>query len=293
MTILDLIPSGPSNSIRCDHHPVLEPGSRAFPNGRYHLKFEQIRPSDSGSLDMLIFDLEHKIEQAQFITRLVGEGRADFACIVSSPQSSYRRIYRSRDSRQRIECDRANLGEPPLFTPLVVCTDQIVWTLDTDTDGVDPIWHGQTITLNRGSRLAVGNIVRLETSMARLLKLHADKDLEPGQFYVEEQTEPYQFNVKLHPKLHRFLRYKSGQRAERNNIIVHIVTACLALLQREWREGDDKKDWESIPNLKAFAAHLEDLNIPLWTDEEFVPEQAATKLYPLEFADPDSESTME
>lgn len=242
---------------------------------------------------MMTFTVKHEIEKAPFITRLVEEGRAAFACIVSSPISSYRKTHSSRGPRQRIECAQVDLGEPPMFTPLVVCTDQIVRTLDAQTDGVDSIWHGQTITLYKGSRLAVGSIIRLEASMAHLLTMHADASLEPGQFFVEEQTEPYQFSVKLHPDLHRFLRYKSDQHVQRHNIIVNIVTACLALLQREWGAGDDDKDWESVPNLKAFAAHLDARDIPHWTEVDFIPEKAATKLYPLKLTVLDPESVVE
>ncbi|MCY4152762.1 MAG: hypothetical protein OXE94_11080 [Aestuariivita sp.] len=291
--VLDLVVPGPSNSIRSDNHPVLEPGNRSFPQGCYRLAFEEVRSPDSGSSNMMTFSLRHEIEKAPFITRLVEEGRAVFACIVSSPLSSYRKTYSSREPRQKIECAMADLGEPPMFTPLVVCTDQIISTLDAETDGVDPIWQDQTITLYKGSRLAVGSIIRLEASIAHLLTMHSDASLESGQFFVEEQTEPYQFSIKLHPELHRFLRYKSDQHVQRNNIIVHIVTACLALLQREWGDGNDERDWESVPNLKALAAHLAARDIPHWTDGEFIPEKAATQLYPLKLMVSDPESAME
>jgi len=285
MTTLDVVVPGAANSVRSDHHPVLEPGSRAFPQGCYRLTFEQTRsPESDPSSDEMTFTLCHHIENAPFITRLVKAGQAEFACIVAAPRSSYRKLHRSPRPEQAIACHRADLGEPPLFTPLVVCTDQVELTLDADRDGVNEIWQDQTITLHKGQRLAIGSIIRLETSMTHLLSMQADDTLEPGQFIVEERTEPYQFSVKVHPDLHRFLRYKSDQsdQSVRHNIIVHIVTACLALLQREWKEGDDDKDWESVPHLKAFAAYLEAKGIRHWTDEDFRPEEAATRLYPLE-----------
>ncbi len=117
--------------------------------------------------------------------------------------------------------------------------------------------------------------------MTHLLSMHADESLEPGRFHVEAQTEPFRFIVKLHPGLHGFLRHKSDPPVQRNNIIVHIVTACLALLQRDYgKEGDDG-GWESFPALRAFASHLEANGIRHWAEEGFRPEEAATALYPL------------
>jgi len=282
MTLLDVAVPGAANSIRSDHHPVLEPGSRAFPQGRYRLAFEQVHSRNAGPSDQMTFTLRHQIEGAPLIPRLVETGQAAFACIVAAPRSSYRELHHSSEAAQTIVCDRDDLGEPPLFTPLVVCTDPVEMTLDAHRDGVDAIWQGQTIALDRGHRLAIGHVIRLEASMDHLLSMHENSTLAPGGFFVDECTEPYRFSVQLHPDLHRFLRYKSDQNGQRHNIIVHIVTACLALLQREWDPGKvDGKDWVSIPNLKAFADHLEAKGIRHWCDESFRPEEAATQLYPL------------
>jgi len=285
MTLLDVVMPGATNSIRSDRHPVLEPGSRAFPQGRYRLAFERTSAPDSDpAANALTFTLHHQIEGAPLITRLVEDGAAAFACIVAAPRSSYRELHHSSEAAQTIVCDRDDLGEPPLFTPLVVCTDPVEMTLDAHRDGVDAIWQGQTIALDRGHRLAIGHVIRLEaSSMAHLLSMRADNTLKPGQFIVDAQAEPFQFIVRLHPDLHRFLKHKSDHHHQRHNIIVHIVTACFALLHREYREEDeDSEGWDAIPNLKALAAHLEAKGIRHhWCDESFRPEEAATQLYPL------------
>ncbi len=162
MTPLEVVALGPSNSVRSDSHPVLEPGSGAFPRGRYLLEFERNGSPGSGPSDVTAFSLLHRIENAPLIQRLVDRGYAEFACIVSSPLSSYRKTHRSPTRSQEIHCAVDDLGEPPMFTPLVVCTNGTSLTLDADTDGVDEIWNGRTVTLDRGSRLAVGSTVRLD-----------------------------------------------------------------------------------------------------------------------------------
>ena len=63
--------------------------------------------------------------------------------------------------------------------------------------------------------------------------------------------------------------------------MTHIVTACLALLQRDFQEDSEEDGgWKSLRNLRAFAEFLERENLGHWSDEEFFPEKVATKLYP-------------
>ena len=263
---------GPSNSIRSDHHPILESGNLSFPRGRYTLDFQL-------GDDRASCAVTHHIEHAPLVTRLLEAGQAQFACVVSSPISSYRKTHLSADPRQTVAWSPDNLGEPPLFTPMVLCTDSIDLTLDANTDGVHRIWDGHSITLRKGTRLAHGSVIRLEASIIHLLSMQEDASLDPGQFVIDSKDEPFCFLVKLSPDLHRFLRYDHA--AHRTNIMTHVVTACLALLQRRYSDDDGDSGWKSHRNLVAFADHLEDKQLGHWNDDDFQPEKAATALYPL------------
>ena len=279
---LDLIIPGPSNFIRSEFHPVLVPGNKAYPKGRYILDFNQGSAQDS-------LNLYHQIKEAPLITNLINDGNAKFACIVSSPMSSYRKIHLSSDVRQTIEWDVNKLGEPPMFTPMVICTKPIEITLDANEHGVHKIWHGVTVSLQKGDRLVIGQVIRLEASITHLLLMQEDKDLNQGEFRVENKTEPFKFVVKLHPELHQFIKLNKTS-VFCNNIIVHIVTACFSLLQRDFRDVDNENGWKSHSNLKALASHLEGKKLPLWIDDNFNPEEVATKLYPLSLPKKESES---
>ena len=265
--------NSPSNAIRSHGFPVLEAGNISYPNGRYALEFEP------GS-DRTSFVLRHRIEGAPLISRLLSEGKARYVCAVSSPVSSYRRTHASRTESHRIRWDENNLGEPPLFTPMIVSVAACDLMLTEERDGVHGIWDQQTVAIETGSRLALGHVVQLRSSILQLLSLQIKKDLGDGEFYVDPLTEQgFQFRVNLSPDLHRFLQVprKDGIR---EHVMTHIVSACLALLKREFSDDDDEGGWKSRRNLRAFAEHLESKGLPHWSDEEFQPEWVATKLHP-------------
>ncbi len=263
-----------SNAIRSHGFPVLEVGNISFPNGRYALEFEP--GSDRSS-----FVLRHRIEGAPLISRLLDEGKARYVCAVSSPISSYRRTHVSETESQHVQWNESDLGEPPLFTPMIVSLSECSLVLSAKRDGVHEVWDQQTVSLQRGSRLALGHVVQLRSSILQLLTLHADKDLGEGEFYVDALTEQgFQFRVSISSDLHRFLKVPRND-GIRGHVMTHIVSACLSLLKRDFHaDSEDDGGWKSHRNLRALAEYLTSRDLPHWSDEEFRPEQVATKLYP-------------
>ena len=270
---------GPSNAVRAHEHPMLESGNPSFPGGRYRLG---LSPGD----DRCSFRVTHEFEAAALVTRLLKSGDARCACVVSSPRSGYRHLHMAASREHEVRWDVADLGEAPLFTPVVVCMAERELILDSARDEVHPIWDKQAITLRKGSRLALGTVVQLQSSILHLLSLIQDDQMEDGQFQVEIESEPFCFKAHVGAALYRCLRYSGG--TMRHNIMTHIVTACLARLQRDYAEDDDETGWQSHRNLGAFADYLAASGQPHWTDEKFRPEQVATAIYPL--ALPDDES---
>ncbi len=280
---IEVVLHGASNSIGSHAHPVLESGSIAFPNGKYFVSFDR----NGNTSD---FQLTHQLEGVPLLDRLIMEGKAQYACIISSPRSAYREIHLSSKPCHTISYNVDNIGEPPLFIPAILCIRGSKITLCSEKDGTHEIWDAQQVTLSEGTRLAVGNVVQLEASITQLLSLHADENMEIGGFAVDIQSEPFGFRANLHPELHQFLRF--GKSELHHHFMVHIVSVCLALLQREYSETDsaensngdefgDSSGWESHRSLKALADLLKNENLPHWTDESFRPEYVATRLYPL------------
>ena len=269
---VEVVVPGPSNAVRAHDHPILEAGNLSFPEGRYVLYFK-------AGEDCSSYTITHNITGAPLITRLLKEGQAKFACIVSSPISSYRKTHVAEAEQHEVGWDSNEVGEPPMFTPVVVCLEAQNITLDESRDGVHKIWDNQQIVLHKGSRLALGSVIQLESSILHLLSLHEDANLEHGQFVVEPESEPFRFRVNVGTKLHQFLRYRVGE--HRSNIMTHIVTACLARLQVDYKNDDGEAGWKSHRNLKIFADYLYHRGLEHWSNDDFRPEKVATSLYPL------------
>ena len=265
-----------SNSIRSYRLPVLEAGNLSFPNGKYILEFE--RSVDGSSINIC-----HRIEGARLISELLENRCAEYACIVSSPISSYRDITRSNDPTHAVEWDEKDMGEPPLLTPMIVCSVDREIVLNSREHEVHEIWDGRTIAIEKGTRLALGPVFQLQGSILHLLKLTEDSNLGKGEFRVAAvQENGFRFRVNLHPELHQYLKVDRGD-GTRPHIMTHIVTACLALLQREYPSRTDEEDGQSDPRgLMVLGDHLKSRKLPHWRDEEFQPELVATKLYPHE-----------
>lgn len=258
-----------ANAIRSPRFPVLEPGNTSFPNGKYAIECKL--GSDKCSLR-----ITHHIEGAPLISRLLDENKAVYVCTVSSPISSYRKTHKWKTKEQPISWDEGDIGESPLITPMIVSTARDYrLRLNGEQDGVNQIWHGQVIDLKKGSRLALGSLIRLKaSSIIHFLKLDSDETLQSGEFYVVAETEgDFRFRVHLNPKLHTFLQKNSN---ERSHIMTNIVTACLALLQRDYNDNEEYDP----SSLRILANHLERRDLPHWGDDGFRPEQVATRLYP-------------
>ncbi len=268
VTELVTIAATSANTIGSHGHPVLEEGNLSYPAGKYIVGFEG-RRGESG------FELVHRVEDAALVSNLVGAGCARYGCIVSSPRSFFREIRLTDDSRQNISWDDADLGEPPLFTPVVFCARTVEVTLNAARHGVHRAWDGVTVVLKKGARLAMGHVFDLRSSVLQLIRIETDDDQKGNSFRVEAESEPFRFVVRAAPALHRHLRAAPADRT-RKNVLTHIVTACFALLQR--RFADDREGWDR--NLERLADLIEAKYPYCWDEDEFRPEAAATALYP-------------
>ena len=261
-----------NSAVRGHAFPALESGNTSFPRGRYVVRFE---PGEDGSS----FTVGHRIEGAPLIERVIADGLAQFVCTVASPRASYRVSHASRDSTQVIAWRSDELGEPPMFTPMVVATERFERTLDRGRDGVHDLWHGRTVVFEPGMRIALSDVVLMHASMASLLLFALDQQLDEGRFRVEAAAEEgFRFRVHLAPGLHRFLRGDS-RNPQYPHIVTHIVGACFGLLKSDPLD-DDEGGWESYQGLKALAEQLKANGLPLWSEDDFSPELAATTLYP-------------
>ena len=264
----------PNSAVRAHAFPALESGNMSFPEGRYVVGFEP-------GADTSSFTVRHRIEGAELINYAIAEGFAQFVCTVASPISSYRVSHMSKSSTQVIGWENGDLGEPPMFTPMVVVAAPFTRTLNQERDGVHELWDGRTVSFERGMRLALSDVVLMRSSVLNMLIFERDPTLSDGEFHVEaEGREGFRFRAHLAPDLHRFLKYDSED-PRRGHIVTHIVSACFGLLRANYAEDEEEEGgWRSYRGLQAMAEMLKEHGLPHWSEDEFSPELAATKLYP-------------
>ena len=255
-----------ANTIGSHDHPVLEEGNLSFPLGRYVVGFVG---GDGSS-----FELMHRLEGAALISDLLRQKKARYGCIVSSPRSFYRKMHLAEGSRQRIAWDDRELGEPPLFTPVILCTGTEKVVLSAERHDVHPAWNDVSVAMYKGARLAVGHVFDLRSSVMQMIRMEVDESLSGNRFQVQAQAEPFGFVVKASPSLHRYVRTARAD-PTRSNIMTHVVTACFALLQKRFR---DPEEWDR--NLERLAEHIGSWYPHRWDEEDFQPEAAAMELYP-------------
>jgi len=264
-----------SNSIGAHGHPLLEDGNMSFPRGEYRLDIK-------GGPKEASMTVDHSIAHAPFIQRLLRAGSAGYACIVSSPTSFHRVTHRSADCAHTVDWDRHAMGEPPLFTPLVYCRREVAATLDIHRDGVHPVWHGVPVHLREGSRLAVGPVFDLRSSLTRMLRIRLNEQLSGprgDRIRVEYAKDSSCLVAEVGAGLHRFLKRTGPSDLTRNNILTTIVTARLAHLREHHA---DETSVENDRTLLALANYVRDNTASgkSWLDEDFAPEEAATEIFP-------------
>ena len=181
-----------------------------------------------------------------------------------------------------------------MFTPMVVVAQPFKKNLDQQVHGVHELWHERVIAFEKGMRLALSDVVQMRSSMLNMLLFQRDPTLSDGEFRVEaEDREGFRFRVHLAPALHRFLKYDADD-PRHGHIITHIVGACFGVLKADYADDEDEEGgWRSYRGLLALADMLSAHDLPHWSEEDFSPELAATRLYPHAVGDSSSDDSDE
>lgn len=267
---------GIADSVRVFLHPVLEEGNLSFPNGDYT---PEIQIGTDGSSAVV----RHIVRQAPFVERLVARKQAVCCCAISIPITGYRRLFWTDGFEQKIKLDEAQLGEPPILRPLILCRQAVRHTLSRE-DGVHQMWVNKEIHLEKGTKLAIGPAYRMMSSLQSLLSIENDNSLQPGQIHVSGCSEDgFYFKVRMASDLYGFIQKPEGEARyfHRCSILTHACSSCFALLAKDYEDNGEGEDgWRSYANLRALAAEMENKGLNIWNTEDFSPEKAATAMWP-------------
>ena len=280
-TKMNPIPSNKkgANQIWILRYPALIDGNDSFPLGEYQVSHEGM--AEKGNYFLTI---HHEIRGAYLIEDFIKEQKAVYACAVASPCTAYREIQISLYQLQKVTWDPANFGEPPYFTPMIICKEEIKYQLDKAKDGVHENWDCEQVVFPKGAFLAVHPVMRLrEVGFKSLIYLHPDDRNEvKGQFRVDISAgSTFRFNVWCEQDFYNFVTSNRGT-DRYHDILRNIATACFARLQREYRLEGKVEEHLNYKELDALSDQLKGKGYPNWTHSDFKPEEAATLLYPHE-----------
>ena len=259
--------------VRSLPYPAIEDGNLSFPDGEYLVE-------NTPQLDGASVVLSHAIKGAALLERLISEGKARYACVVSVPATGYRRLYLSDDARQRVEWDMGVVGEPPMLRPLVVAASKISCVPGPD-DGVAEAWQRREIVIPIGARLARHPYLRPTASLQRLLHVVKDEALPAGCFEVKPCEENgFYFKVHAASNLFLFLQGAGDHKDHRSSVLTHVASRCLEILAQEYGKGEGGPKWEPFSNLRALENEFNKLELPVWDADDFAADRVATRWYP-------------
>lgn len=268
-----------SSIVKALPYPTIEDGNFSFPKGVY-----EIEPKPSGNSETKA-TLCHELKGAPFVEKLIQNGEAQFACLMSVPKTGFRKLCIANSSEQEIIWDLNIVGESPILGPVIVYVGDGMRHELTKQDGVSEIWQNREIEIPKGARLARGRYLRTSNTMQRLIRVKRNESMKKGSFTVKANSnDGFYFSLEAAPDIFQFLQNPQGAFDLRKSIIVHAVTQGLNILKKDYSgsEEDEGEQWEQYGNLKSLSALLENKDMGHWRDEDFDAARVATELYPIE-----------
>ncbi len=266
--------------------PVLSPDSADYAEGmEYSAKVARTPGAAAVSV-------RHRLVGDCLVARLLREGFAAFACIVSVPSTMYRRIFladaREPECSQDVDYSESGHGddtdavESPMFRPVILAKKSFSQNAAKNA-GLGPLWQDGGITIPEGAIIAYDDWARFGGESGGLLIIDKGENLENGQMRVSEDAAGgFRFRVRVGGDLFDRLQSPAGQARHRVSILTHALSAAFQILKDKY---PNPGDWREHINLRLVADKLARENAGNWGDEEFSPELAATILYPHIFDD--------
>ena len=259
-------------------YPVLEAGNLSFPRGQYEL---EIVSRDDG----VSVQVTHRLKGATLLERFVEDGRAKYGCLVSIPQTGYKKLHlcEVKKNVQTVEWSLGDVGEPPIIRPILVSVEDFKHKFSPE-DGIDKAWEGKTVEIPKGAKLARAVHMRSVASLKSMITVQLDENLSSGSFTVEiDENQGFRFTAYAAKDLHEFLQSHGTINQELyRSMVAHIVSMCFVTLCKEQGVDEDNQEkWSEFSNLQMLSDLLEKEGLPHWSDDKFKPEQAALQLYPL------------
>lgn len=267
---------------RARPYPVMARNSLDYlPQHRY-----QTTQARHGNQKGSFFTIEHKISDGNFVARLISQGRATFACTLTSAHSLYREVFvessfKELEHTQKLIWDEGKVRFPLLFQPVVVLLEEIHnYPLNGFVDGVHDIWSSDEVSFPKGAFLAIAPFWQSQSTLQSILRIRKaePEELPRGCYEVTPAEEDgFYFEIKTHPELFDSLHNCGGAFNHRDSIYAAAFAEGLGILSREFK---DEEQWITHHNLRALRKMLKDKKIKTWDEDEFSPNRAVAVFHP-------------
>ncbi len=261
-----------SNNSRILPYPCLEEGNFSYIEASY-----DVMPEFGKNNNEIV--INHKINNAGFISGLLDSGDAKYACLVAISATAYRKLDISDQPKQLVSWDEKYISHQPKIQPMIVVMREIVHKFSVE-DGVVDMFHGQTVTFPKGARIARAHYMD-RMGADSLIDISHDLDVASGNFKVFPVDEDgFYFKARVASDLYAFLS-PGGHgdcHGQYRSIMTHIIHACFQCLC----ESEDYSDkvYNNFVNLRTLESLMRDKNLPCWFEDGFSPGDAAMTLYP-------------
>lgn len=246
-----------------DALPVLtEDGSRLdWPDAAYR---PEVRLRDG------LARIEHRIERAPALERLLAEGAARWAIELRCPKTLLARIRTSAAPRMEVRWEPHEVdGQVYLIPGLLAMRD-----VRLETDGLNALWSGRdALDVPEGWWLARGQPYPVKTLGETILSFREDRTLPDGAMKVASDQSSGQlgFIVSLAPDV-----FPSVER-DRSMQVAGLIGVC-ALFPTVFGDDADEQHRALADEIRG---RLEAANVPAWDDGAYDPARAATAIEPL------------
>lgn len=260
--------------------PVLSPGSVDYDDGiEYSADTARMRDGN-------VVQVSHKLVGDSLVSRLVREGAATFACVVSLPSTMYRRIFvadsQTPECSQTVDYSESGYGddtdavESPMFRPIILVTRDISQAAGQGA-GLGALWADSAIEIPEGAIIAFDEWSRFGGEHGGLFLVDKVATMNNGQMQVfPDNAAGFRFRISVGGDLYDRLKFPAqGQEWHRRSVFTHALSVGFRILKEQYGE-----DWNGYQNLCIVAQTLEQEGIPHWGSDEFSPDLAATTLYP-------------
>lgn len=256
--------------------PIMAEGKMDYVNGSYKANIEK---HSSGGIKV-----KHSLAGESLVAQLVKEQKADFACEVISPQTTYRTIETSQDAEQIVNWNKDNVLVDNLsFHPMVLASvkKEEKYKLESK-HGVHAIWHGKTIKIQKGTLLADGVFHNAVSNMQKLFSLIKDDSLHKGAYRVEEKDLglEFKFYIFMATDLFDAMQTSGIDRNFKDAILSGVFASALNILHSKESENDEPWGMK-YQSLAALAEEFENKDIPLWGEDTFHADECATRYKPI------------